>query len=38
VIGVATAAVGLAAAIASKDPGAIAKNTQGLIAAATADV
>jgi hypothetical protein len=36
-IRVATAAVALAAAIASKDPGAIAKNAQGLYDAATAD-
>ena len=38
VIGIATAAVGLAAAIASKDPGAIAKNTKALFAVATAKV
>jgi hypothetical protein len=37
-IRIATAAVGLAAAIASKDPGAIAKNAKGLVDAATADV
>jgi hypothetical protein len=36
-IRVATAAVGLAAAIASKDPGAIAKNAKSLVEAATAD-
>jgi heterodisulfide reductase subunit A-like polyferredoxin len=38
VINVATAAVGLAAAIASKDPGAIATNTANLVKAATAKV
>ena len=37
VINVATAAVGLAAAIISKDPGAIAKNAKGLFDAATED-
>ena len=36
VITVATAAVGLAAAIASKDPGAIAKNAKAVLDAATA--
>ena len=38
VIGVATAAVGLAAAIVSKDPGAIAKNSKAVFDAATAPV
>jgi len=37
VIKVATAAVGLAAAIISRDPGAIAKNAKGLFDAATED-
>lgn len=37
-INVATAAVGLAAAILSKDPGAIGKNAKSLYDAATADV
>jgi len=37
VINVATAAVGLAAAIISRDPGAIAKNAKGLFDAATED-
>jgi hypothetical protein len=36
VIGVATAAVGLAAAVISKDPGAIAKNAKAVFDAATA--
>ena len=36
VITIATAAVGLAAAIASKDPGAIAKNAKAVLDAATA--
>ena len=38
VITVATAAVGLAAAIVSKDPGAIAKNAKAVLDAATAKV
>ena len=37
VINIATAAVGLAAAIISRDPGAIAKNAKGLFSAATED-
>ena len=36
VIGVATATVGLAAAVISKDPGAIAKNAKAVFDAATA--
>jgi phage terminase small subunit len=36
VIGVATAAVGLAAAVVSKDPGAVAKNAKAVFDAATA--
>jgi hypothetical protein len=38
VINIATAAVALAAAVASKDPGAIVKNAQGLLSAVDADV
>ena len=38
VINVATAAVALAAAIVSKDPGAIAKNSKAVFDAATAKV
>src|SRR5215467_9534992 len=38
IINVATASVGLAAAIVSKDPGAIAKNAKSVLDAATANV